>query len=243
MINERLMAEYNPEQQYESEREQIRDDMTGELVPADEMIQLYGYRVGAEGKQILMDRLQKGDRMSSVPERWPRLGSALVDWLILIVVMIVIVMLVDFLFGLPDAQVLNWADALFSAMNGVLGVAMLASYFALLHGRGGETVGKGFYALRVVNTDASPLRRKKAWLRASLFPGLFMFSSLSALLVPLVGHEELVSAIAGASVWGVVIIDVGMAMTDSKQQRTLHDRLAGTRVIWQPNNENEAING
>jgi len=88
----------------------------------------------------------------------------------------------------------------------VVMVSICITYFTVMHGSRGQTFGKMFGKIKVVNIDGSPIDRKTAFLRAIYF------------LVPYAtGYYVLADII---SVW-----------LDRDQQKTIHDRLAKTRVI------------
>ena len=80
----------------------------------------------------------------------------------------------------------------------------VVAYEGLMLSRGGQTLGKMAMSIRVVSSDGSPLGTAQAWGRA-------------------------VSRAVLGYIPGVGLVDVLMVFSDGR--RTLHDRIASTRVV------------
>ena len=84
--------------------------------------------------------------------------------------------------------------------------------------------------LRVINMDGTSISKPKAFARAVAYTfGNVLF--LPALILGAIMHSPTV-ILAGvflSSAWGLT--DCIMALADTRLQRSLHDRICGTRVI------------
>jgi uncharacterized RDD family membrane protein YckC len=228
----------------QTDPQQVRDDITGQLVPADETIELYGYRVGAEGKQILLERQQSGQPLGGEPERpsvWRRLGCAILDSLLLgavnVILMVVLGGVLFALFvgsgsGSPSGPA---QAAWFQFGNGLvnmLAAAISLAYFAVLHARDGQTLGKKAGKLKVVNRDLSDISARTAFWRSVLFAGPQALPAVVLLFVLLApGPIMMILPIINIAVFVYALANVITALADTHQQRAIHDRLVGTRVV------------
>jgi len=93
---------------------------------------------------------------------------------------------------------------------GLFGFAALQVYLISISG---QTVGKKWFRIRIVRTDGSPAGFIHGWGLRSLVPAMGI-AVLTALMVPV----------------GLFAI-ADIALVWSAQRRTLHDRIAGTRVV------------
>ena len=116
----------------------------------------------------------------------------------------------------------------------LIGVAITLTYYAWMHGKFGQTVGKMAGKIRVVNTDLSPISTRTALLRSLYYQG----PASTAMLIAAVGmFSELYEVVGVADLIihpmaGIyVLVSIVMALVDREQQRAIHDRLAATRVI------------
>ena len=212
--------------------------VTKKWFPEDELVTFQGQLVSAEGKQILLDRLQTGAEAPNElvrPGVLRRFGCIFLDGIVLIPV----ILIVGFTMALASVEVSSSLKAANPAQRAGDLFEMLAivylflgaievAYFSVLHGWKGKTFGKMVGKLRVINMDGSPISWKKATARAFAYIG-WMFLYPLALLSEnflLFGTVGLIVA-----VWGLTDIILGLA--DTRMQRTLHDRICGTRVIWE----------
>jgi uncharacterized RDD family membrane protein YckC len=193
--------------------------VTGKMVPEDELVAIQGHRVCAEGKAILLDRLKSGESLPDErvkPSVWRRFCCIFVDGLIIGVPFAILSAIVN---RGHDGYVIAGSISLLTTVVQIV-------YFGQMHASSGQTVGKKAGKLVVVNVDGSPITTGTAYVRALAYCGPGLLSGLATLAgIPalLVGATLVVSA------WG--LIDVIMALVDRQMQRSLHDRIAGTRVV------------
>ena len=219
--------------------------ITGIWVPADELVMFQGRLVSAEGKQIMLDRMMAGDPVDATvtrPSVLRRFGCIFLDNLIIMVPIMIVAMI-----GMVGTfnQIIK-SDQMRSATQPVLyqqnytyqGFSDLFTfvialcYFALLHARNGKTFGKMAGHLQVLNMDGTPISARTAWIRSFVFVWSNLFTGLCLLFIlPIVG-SAIVLTITGLIGFGWIVADVVCALVDTRMQRSLHDRIAGTRVIW-----------
>jgi len=208
--------------------EMVTCEVTGDAVPADETVTLHGKRVGARGKQILIERLETGQKIDDRPEApsfGQRFGASFLDG--------IIVALFSGALGLAGglllAQSQSSLDAVrFGAIFQLIGVAIGVAYFTFQHAANGQTVGKRVAKTRAVMLDGSPMWMGSAFVRALAFTGVQALMPL-LLLIGGVG----IAAAAGIVNIVVVVYLLANAITvlASSDKRALHDMIAGTRVI------------
>jgi len=199
--------------------------MTGQVVPEDELVLLNGKRVCAEGKAILLEQMKAGEAPGETerPSDIRRFGCMILDNIIL---------------GVPFL-ILNFAVVGVAAAGSTAGVDLTAgaiqlinsfvavAYFTLMHGTRSQTLGKMAGKLKVVRMDGLPMDMTTAFIRAlaytgiNLIPAILIFFSLSAIVT--IGINGMIVIYA--------FVNAIMALVDRANQRTLHDRIAGTRVV------------
>ena len=234
-------------------------EVTGEILPVDSLVQFQGKWVSEKGKQILLERLQSGEPTVSNewvrPGFWRRFGCYLLDWLIIGVVemvcfFILLIPLAAFAAAhaqnpsqAPGAPPPPWAIWFLIVPLLVINIFLIL-YFSYPHYKWGRTPGKYVGRLKVVMFDGSPLTFRRALLRSVLYllPAL-IGGAADLLLLPLMlpsaanpapHPPSAVMIIVGlvfiaAFVWWIA--DCIFLIADTRYQRSLHDRLAGTRVI------------
>ena len=206
----------------EYEPKLARCEVTGNMVPEDELVTLNGQRVCAEGKAILLDRLKAGETLPGEYEKptvGRRFGCIFLDGLIIGVP-----------FGILNAIIGRAGPGNYVALgvSSLVATAVQLVYFGQMHLSTGRTLGKMAGKLKVVNLDgSSPISFNTAYIRALAYVGPSFLSGIAMFLgTPgAMGLATLVVAIYG-------IINVLMALFDRNMQRALHDRIAGTRVIY-----------
>ena len=209
------------------ERDLVRCDITGQMVPEDEIVEIQGYRVCAAGKQELLDRLQSGERMPGELERptvLRRFCCAFVDGLLLALLAVV----VHVALGLPAFPTEGYSPGTVGKVvsAGVIGTLMGMAYFTLFHGLRGQTLGKMAGKCKVVCPDGSDIGMSRAFVRWLCFAGPQVITPLT----PYFGSMEAArtfNVVAGS----YTVINILFLLLDRDQNRALHDRLAGTRVI------------
>ncbi len=208
----------------------VRCDVTDELVPEDETVVLQGKRVSARGKQILLDQLRTGHSIGGeieAPGSLRRFGCALIDGLLVFVV--------AFAAGFIMAVAAATSFELEVRLTGLVEVAVTIAammYFALMHARTGQTLGKMAGKIKVVNLDGSDIDFKTALLRAFMFNGIQGISGL----VLLIGGAA-VAVLYGVLDLVVMVYGLANAITvlATPDKRAIHDFVAGTRVIMLDN--------
>ncbi len=206
----------------------VQCEVTGQTLPASETIVLHGKRVSAEGKRILLERIELGEGLPGEAEiagLGRRLVAAIVDSLLFIVAG----MLVGFGLGLgfmasPELEPDLRLQATSSLIVGGAGLL----YFALLHAARGQTLGKMALKIRVVTLDGGPIDARAAWVRAFMYTGIGLLPSIPAVVL-------------GDSFWaiyGVLGIATGaygianaITLIVTKRRRAIHDFAAGTKVV------------
>ena len=192
------------------------------------------------------------------PGFWRRLGCNLLDWLIFGVVELVcavILGIADAIFALahagqiqspspaPGAPPPSWAIWFGILIVLVINI-LLVLYFAYPHYKWGRTPGKYVGRLKVVMFDGSPLTFRRALLRSILYllPAL-IGGAADLLMLPLMlasaansaprslSAVTTIASLAFFAAFGWWIADCIFLIADARYQRSLHDRLAGTRVI------------
>lgn len=202
-----------------------RCGITGKIVPEDELVTLQGQRVCAEGKAILLERLKAGEALPGEAERpsvFRRFACIFVDGLLLAIPVIVFNLVAGF-----TSVAAGSAGRLVLGMAQLVGIAIGITYFTLLHGTRGQTLGKMAGKLKVVRLDGLPMDIKTAFIRALGYEGI---NVLPAIFIMIAG-PSLLQAVGSLIVGIYSIVNVLFALFDRNQQRALHDHIAGTRVI------------
>ena len=97
---------------------------------------------------------------------------------------------------------------------------------SVFHGLRGQTLGKMAGKCKVVRPDGSDIGMGRALLRWFCFAGPQVVTPFA----PYFGSVE-AAATFNMVAGGYVIINIVCLLLDTSQNRALHDRLAGTRVI------------
>ncbi len=219
--------------------------VTGTWHPTDELVSFQGQLVCAEGKQILLDRIMAGESPTLVagrPSVLRRFGCIFLDDLILMIPMFILefIFFGSLILGSPNQLASNQQHAryfyfMFSGLFSLVMTIGFIVYFALLHSRNGQTVGKKVGKLRVVNLDGTPISTRTAWIRALAYLGPNLLVALGVILFSSflsLSAFVIVNAIMSFAVFGWFLAEIILGLSDSQMQRTLHDRIAGTRVIY-----------
>jgi len=213
-----------------------RCSVTGNLVPEDELINFQGQLVCAEGKAILLDRLKAGEALVGGMER-PRIllrfGCIVLDNIILAVAG----GLVGGLLG-AGMGIMKFPMATIFAAAQIAAAIIAVTYFTMMHAARGQTLGKMAGKIMVVNLDGTPISFRTAFIRALIYYGpsflniVLMFIFVSNAPPPGQPTTPFNSMTIGSALVGCwYIADLLVGLLDTNQQRTIHDRIAGTRVI------------
>lgn len=240
-----------------TESDLVQCEVTGNWIPADEVITFQGKRVGAEGKAILLERLRSGEEGPGAlvaPSVFARFGGMFVDGIIGSLVGAVIAFPIGFLFlsmadqggakpvG-PESPAGNFLQTIFQLFASIV----LIGYFAYFHSRTGQTPGKKMAHTKVVTIDGGPVAFSQAFWRGVYFYGPNLLASALGVIVAILVFgggrepgEEINPAVRGllmvfigvSAVSGIyAVVNILFALFDRSRQRAIHDRLAGTRVI------------
>jgi uncharacterized RDD family membrane protein YckC len=205
--------------------------ITGKVVPEDELVTIQGQRVCAEGKAILLARLKAGDALPGEQERptaLRRFGCMFVDGLVIGVPFVILIVVVTMIgVGAGASPAVRSTAALYVSVVSILAAGIQIVYFGQMHGRRGQSVGKMAGNIVVVNLDGSPISMSTGYVRAIAYIGPNLLSGLAIVtsIAPLIGITSLL-----ARLW--FLADAIVALADRNQQRSLHDRIAGTRVVY-----------
>ncbi len=208
--------------------------VTKKWFPEDEVVIFQGQVVSAEGKQILLDRLRTGAHAPGAlvrPGVFRRFVCISIDWLIILPVWFLLVAAV-FGWVIIPLHLLRVDYVVILLVYSPLAIVSLL-YFSILHGGMGKSIGKMLGHLRVVNLDGSRASWKTSFLRSALYPGTIVIIAACGLLPGSVGESsyQLMLQLASAAFMAWVLADALAALFDTRMQRSLHDRICGTRVI------------
>lgn len=206
--------------------------ITKKWFPEDELVMFQGQLVSAEGKQILLDRLRTGAEAPGelvCPGRWRRIGCIfLVDGILLWVFGIALNFLLGVNYATPISDSALMGRRIWAAL---IALAAAILYFGFLHGWKGQSLGKMVGNLRVVNMDGTAISKAKGFARAVAYTfGNVLF--VATFIPGVIMKNSVMVSIGGflAVAWGLT--DGIFALIDTRMQRTLHDRICQTRVIW-----------
>ena len=206
--------------------------ITKKWFPEDELVIFQGQLVSAEGKHILLDRLQTG---ADEPGALRRPGTAARFWCIFLDLLLLGVLgfIVEIAVGMRLWEPRRYNRLEHQAL-GLLVVTielcLYILYFGSLHRWKGKTLGKMVGHLSVVNLDGTPISKTKAFARAAVFQFGLIMVLIATFLGMLTGNSSLFN-------WGIFVswiwflLDGVAALADTRMQRSLHDRISGTRVI------------
>lgn len=209
--------------------ELVKCEITGKLVPPDEIIEIQGHRVCAEGKEELLQRLRSGEMMPGELDRPSvihRFGCIFLDHIILGVPFVILMLaIVGTVMVQPDSK----AEIIRNqGLVGFLVIVINVAYFTILHGTRGQTLGKMAGKIKVVNLDGSKLTMGSAFWRAILYVG----PQIAVPFVQMGAPEAMGLSTALGGIGSVyALVNCICVLADSDKRRALHDRLAGTRVI------------
>jgi uncharacterized RDD family membrane protein YckC len=206
-----------------------RCQVTGKIVPEDELVEINGQRVCAEGKAILLERLQAGEVLPGEGERpgvLRRFGCSFLDGIILAVPSLGIGIVAGLMAaGAGAAGASGELSNIVTGLAQILAVAIGVAYFTFMHGTYGRSLGKMAGKLRVVRMDGQPMDMKTAFIRAMAYQGIQVLTGVLVMIHPTIG------AVGSILFYIYAMVNVVVALMDRHMQRAIHDRIAGTRVI------------
>ncbi|MDH5678912.1 MAG: RDD family protein [Nitrospinota bacterium] len=223
--------------------------VTGKLVAKEEIVELHGYRVCVEGKQELLRRMRAGVAMPGELETaaFPkRLLALILDMVILWLVFQVASLYFGFYMEFAPIQIhiesdrfwMNMPDPFLGKFRSACYVAAMV-YFAVFHGRYGQSIGKIAMGIKLIGLDGRPAGYRQAIIRAIILIGPIS-------VVPLLRNYawRIINDKNSSGSWNWMYIELSyvlimvlllvsalLAITDRAEQKSLHDRLASTRVV------------
>jgi uncharacterized RDD family membrane protein YckC len=204
---------------------QVQCEITRQWVAENEIITLHGKRVCAEGKAILLERLQSGESLPGqmeTPGVLRRLGCSFLDNILIGIVAFVSALV----FGVAPAAGPGGPPAAMSLVGQVVMWILALGYTILLHGRYGQTLGKRAGSIKVVMLDGQPISYATAAMRAIVPSAPFIVSGVLLSF----GAFAIGNALNFGG-WLFALANAASALMDRDTQRALHDRICGTRVI------------
>ena len=207
-------------------------NITKKWFPEDELVIFQGQLVSAEGKHILLDRLQTGADDPGAPLR-PGAGTRF--WCIFLDMLLLgaFSMICRIAVGMRVWEPRRYDRLQHEALGVVVLTVGLCSgvlYLGILHGGKGKTLGKMAGHLSVINLDGTPISKARAFARAAAFQFGPILLLIATFLGVLTGNESLFNFGVFVS-WIWFVLDGVVALADTRMQRSLHDRICGTRVI------------
>ena len=234
MANKQSLAPPNISDRAEPQSGMAQCSITKKWFPEDELITFQGQRVSAEGKHILLDRPRTGaDEPGTLarPGVFRRIVCISIDWLILLPTWYQLVIAAVAWIAVPlHVSIGHYAFI-------VLAYSLLAVvsffYFLILHGGFGKSVGKVLGRLRVVSLDGSRASWERIFVRSALYPGTILIVSACGLLPasPGDGSYRVFGGLVVVTFMIWVLADALVALFDTRMQRSLHDKISGTRAI------------
>lgn len=214
-------------------------DVTRKPVRLADTVEFRRRRVSAEGKNILVDRLKFGDPATAGlvrPSFIRRLLGTMLDGFLIGSASGVLMMFVAIPMAIPTAmrgEEPSPVAGLFVMTAVNLIVALLTFfYYAVMHWKFGQTVGKMAAKYKVVNMDGTPITLRTAMLRSFWSNGASILGqALPFVFGAFMPLAAMVLAL-GFSVYGIA--NSVALIVDTKYGRALHDRLSGTRVVMLP---------
>lgn len=109
-------------------------------------------------------------------------------------------------------------------------------YSVLMHGFYGQTIGKRFAGVKVLDISEKPITMRQAFLRDSVYIGLNIIALLLFLYMRVVGELpntpviNLTRYLVGYAALGWFLLEILTTLTN-KKRRAVHDFIAGTVVV------------
>jgi uncharacterized RDD family membrane protein YckC len=214
----------------------VQCEITGQWLPEDEVVTIQGMRVGSEGKQILLDKLKSGASLPGeleVASGWNRFGAMVVDNLVIMAITIPLKVGVTLAVNGGTMQTTGSGAAAAEGLVNIVTIALAMAYFTLMHARRGQTLGKIVAKIKVVRDNGSPIDFRMSLIRSVGYQGPALLGAfitgiaIGPGMIMVAGAGVIISVLSGL----YVFVSAIMALMDKSKQLTIHDRIAGTRVI------------
>ena len=198
-------------------------EVTGEILPADSLVQFQGKWVSEKGKQILLERLRSGEESGPelfAPKMAPRAKAFCFDWAVL--------------FALATMG----AYCLHLTLVWLIEFLIFTVAFGYQIGRTGQTWSKRTAGITITSRSGEPPGVMRGVIRTATYflPLLFIYLIIA-------GHTILPLARLSV-VWVIALllylpVNIACILLDSSQRRAFHDLLAGTRPVAESGSDDE----
>ncbi|MDH4184343.1 MAG: RDD family protein [Nitrospinota bacterium] len=216
--------------------------ITGALTPTSDIVELHGYRVCAEGKMEILRRLRAGLAMPGEMETSrirARSVALFIDCAILEAIIVAGALIVGFnpyteKFGeqIPGASAQASLESFhFQCFFYIVLTLLCIGYYGWFHATSGQTPGKMAARIMVVDLDGKIASWKKVAARTMVVEGpslvgfIYLLSITDVEITTFSADFFLLLEVAWLGA------DTLVALLDRAKQRSIHDRLSGTRVI------------
>ena len=226
----------------EPENGMERCQITGKMVPRDQIVVFHGYRVCAEGKAEILRRLRTGQAMPGeleAPTVTRRFLAMTLDGFIIMLFMFATGSLAGYdpfseglggsMGGATGEEALNrfrYGCGMYVLFN-----LSIIAYYTLFHASLGQSIGKMALGIMVVDAQGRRPTHRVAAIRALVYEGVDLFSSVLLLAVTDPGMIDAYLAMTPMVSFSWYVADAIAALADPAEQKSIHDRLAGTRVV------------
>ncbi len=213
-------------------------EVTGQVVPRDALVDFQGKRVSAEGKQILLDRLQSGidpihDGPAVLPGPWRRAGCICIDNFALMAAGYILgatlghIAAANIVKHHESAAQTKHLTLILLATISLCGWLLNVAYFTFMPFKSGKTLGKLVGREKIIRMDGGKMTFGQSLLRAIVF-------CLGSLFITCALFVGGLNSIALGELLGLawLILDWAFIVGDPALRLALHDRIAGTRVIF-----------
>ncbi|MGC8559782.1 MAG: RDD family protein [Phycisphaerae bacterium] len=212
-------------------------EVTGEVLPRSALVRFQGKLVSERGKQILLDQIRSGESQAPtqtlMPGPWRRFGCVLLDNFLLYVVSFVVTFAIGFGIGEQlretHASTLEIQQAIYELQlwGAIIGFTLNVAYYGLMHYFFGSTIGKFAGKEKVIRTDGG-----KITFLQSIVRELVMWFGCVFYIVLIASKGAPGILLGEFSVIAWLLFDWMFIILDRHDRRALHDRIAGTRVIF-----------
>ena len=221
--------------------------ITGKMVPSGDIVEFHGYRVCAEGKAELLRRLRTGQAMPGnieTPSFNKRLAAFMMDSALLWPAFQIAGGILGMDLSLSPVWIAmdsaHFSVAFFDPRAGLGYFACYITagvYFSAFHAVWGQSPGKMAAGLVVINMEGGPVGYIRSLARSAILVGPLAAAPLSLYMV----FPAALESFSANLFWAVTLLNLippififacaVAAFFDYSMQRSIHDRLAGTRVV------------
>lgn len=213
-------------------------EITGKQVPEQDTVILHGQRVCAEGKRILLESRNHAPPRVEIrtgteePPLWRRSAAAAIDFFLALALLTLMFVTLGIIDGLAPGPGIS-AFVEFASKNILLLMVVPQCLYAILMlGWRGQTLGKMICRIVVVRNDGTgPIGWPEAIARALAHRGPELIGGGMALALSLKALDEQIAFMGvGLSILYLVVSAI-VAVAAGDRQRSIHDKMTGTRVV------------